>query len=106
MSMWPAPATPANPSAMRSTFAARKPSGLLRGHALPGEMVVGHHGAAGDEAHLLLSLVHGHSGPHDALVRKFHGQDAPGQGGDIAEVPSRTLNNVFPPGLGKNSNRR
>ena len=49
--------------------------------------VVGHHGAAGDEADLLTALVHRHPRPHDALVQQGDGQDAPGQVRRVGEIP-------------------
>ena len=49
--------------------------------------VVGDHGAAGDPAHLLLSPVYRHSGPHDAPIQQSDGQNTAGQGGAVGEIP-------------------
>ena len=55
--------------------------------ALPLVGIIGDHGAAGDIADLLLAPVDRHPGPHNAPAQKGDRADAPGQHGEVGEIP-------------------
>ena len=52
---------------------------------------VGHHGAAGDPAHMLAVLVDLHTGTHDAAIQQGDGRDLPGQDAQVAEIAIHML---------------